>query len=168
MAHWNDDTGEYTIPELNMTYKVPFGIDRWSIADPQNLPPKIKFVGVDNQVGIITMIVQPKDLSINVKPIAYDDVNSMISDIIKPNSTEIVYDLHSIIYREGDRWIFRSTYSLTEPSDTVNMSAEGYFFETHGNIVGFIIMAPQSILHTIDSDSIRLYFDGLNIIHPIS
>lgn len=158
---WDENTGIYHLPEMGLTYNVPYDIERWSIAHPDNLVPQIKFLGVDNENAVIVMIVTPSASSSKIEHLHSDDIKNMIYDIIKPSSTSIIVGFSPEIIRSEGMWSFNSTYSVVEGRDTVKMSNTGSFFNVNNHIAGLVVVAPSILLDSVGSDIFRPYIDGL-------
>lgn len=158
---WDENAGIYYLPEMGLTYKVPYNIERWSIAHPDNLVPQIKFLGVDNENAVVVMIVTPSVSSSKIEQLHSDNIKNLIYDIIKPSPTAILTGFSPEIIRSEGKWSFNSNYSVVEGRDTVKMSNAGSFFNVDNQIAGLVVVAPSVLLDSVGTDIFRPYMDGL-------
>ena len=111
---WDENTGIYHLPEMGLIYTVPYKIERWSIAHPENLVPQIKFLGVDNENGVIVMIITPNGYSTKIEHLYSDDIKNMVYEIIKPSSTSLLIGFSPEIIRSKGKWSFKADYSVVQ------------------------------------------------------
>ncbi|MDE5773071.1 MAG: hypothetical protein K2H86_01260 [Muribaculaceae bacterium] len=158
---WDEANGKYIFPDLGLTYEVPFDIERWSIANPNNLISKIKFIGVDNENNVMVMVVTPTDIPSKIEDLREQDVKNMVLDIIQPSSPSFLTRFTPSIKKSGSKWYFNSDYSIVEGGDTIDFSNQGTFFSAENQIVGFIIVVANDVKNRMDKNGLQPYIEGL-------
>lgn len=166
-SNWDDTTGTYTIPSLELSYTVPTDVENWAIADIDGSIPEIKFCGVDNSTDICITIIQPDSTLKSVAELDSVKVNNILRKIIcQAPAGEILRFTPTVKlgqYIGSGSWNFRVDISIASNWNTVDVSYAGHIFDcTNKKVAGIVSIIPTEMLDSIGLQTIDRYFDGVS------
>lgn len=163
---WDETTGTYTIPSLNLSYVVPTNVEYWAIADIDGSIPELQFCGVDATTCVNIVIVKPNIKANSITKLDKPHVEELLYDIICQNPDCKIFgfnpQIEPALYLGTQSWKFMSDVSIEDDKDSVAISYAGYFFNSNNRVVGIMSIIPTSIRDSLGRNIIDNYFMGLN------
>ena len=166
-SFWDDTTGTYTIPSLELSYTVPTDVEYWAVADLDDTTPKIKFCGVDTSTDICIVIVEPNSELRRVSELDSVKVKDILREIICQSPTGHILrfspKIERGLYAGSGSWDFRADISLVSMRDTVEVSYIGHIFDwLNKKVVGIVTIVQTEVIDSIGLQTIDSFFDGVS------
>lgn len=164
-SNWNNETGDFSIPELNLSYEVPTDVKQWAIANPDSLPEEIKFFGIDRLSGVMVAVSQPKVNVTSIEDLDSISVIKLAVDMVGQYPGDHLAYIHNSAHQDefqGKKAMkFTSYLGVKNGNDTVRILNEGYFFSVNDKIAGILVTSQQN--DSTESVSLSPYLEALRM-----
>ncbi|MCH5334916.1 MAG: hypothetical protein J1D86_03815 [Alistipes sp.] len=166
-SFWDDTTGTYIMPSLELSYTVPTDVGNWAIAEMDGSVPEIKFCGVDTSTDICIVIVEPDSGLRSVSELDSVKVKDILREIICQSPTGHILQfcpkMERGLYAGSGSWDFRTDISIVSLRDTVDVSYTGHIFDCpNRKVAGIVSIVPTEILDSVGLQTMYRYFDGVS------